>query len=60
VSLAEFACDNCKRTGGIIREVYRVHTVTDSYFKCSSRKSSVITLPCPHCQTDLVGLFKAE
>lgn len=60
VSLSDLACSNCGRKGSIRRQVIRLNGAANNYFTCENCRTPSISLVCPHCQTDLRGLFSAQ
>jgi hypothetical protein len=61
LSLSDVGCANCGRQGTVRRTVYRDRDeIAETRFDCRNCGTSVTTLPCPHCQTNVAGVFAAR
>ena len=60
LSLADLSCENCGREGQIRRTVYRERGIAETRFNCDHCRTTVETIPCPQCQTNVAGVFSAR
>ena len=57
LSFADIACANCGREGELERTVSRDRGIAESRFTCGNCRTSVETLACPHCKTNVAGVY---
>lgn len=60
LSFADIACANCGREGELERTVHRDRGIAESRFTCGNCRTTVATLACPHCKTNVAGVFSAR
>jgi hypothetical protein len=60
LTLAELSCANCGRQGRIRRTVHRERGSAETRFDCENCRTTVATMACPQCQTNVAGVFSVR